>query len=204
MSFLRGKEMRGKEKSAAIRTRPCRAGRTLAGLIALLSIFTDVGCSTRGIYSGEGRAIRVSDFASRGDAARRASTRLVIQGLDADVAAVVSSGNDSVMELRRAQGSYERAIQVDPTNPYAYLALARHHLDGGDATQAANLIDQSAALFEAEGLKAPEVDVQLIGLRGLNLEALGRTREAAGYLDRAKILAPGVWGDGYLSAEELR
>jgi tetratricopeptide (TPR) repeat protein len=146
----------------------------------------------------------VSDFADRGDAARRASTRLVIEGLDADTAAALYTGKDSAMELRRAQGSYERAIQVDPTNPYAYLALARHHLDGGDATEAANLVDQSAALFEGEGLRSPEVEVQLIGLRGLSFDAQGRPGEAELYLHRAGALAPGVWGDGYLSAEELR
>ena len=146
----------------------------------------------------------MSDVAERGDAARRASVRLVIQGLDADTAADLYLGMDSETELRRAQGSYERAIQVDPTNPYAYLALARHHLDGGDASQAVNLIDQSAALFEAEGLRSSEVNVHLIGLRGWSFESRGRLGEGELYLSRAARLAPNVWGDGSLSAEELR
>ena len=195
--------IRRKEQPEPLRNSRRRVGRTVAGLSVVIGIFTFGGCSTHGIHLGEGRAIRVSDFADRGDAARRASTRLVIEGLDADAAAALYTGKDSAMELRRAQGSYERAIQVDPTNPYAYLALARHHLDGGDASEAANLVDQSAALFEAEGLRSPEVEVQLIGLRGLSFDAQGRPGEAALYLNRAGALAPGVWGDGYLSAEEL-
>ncbi len=193
-----------KDKPGPMRASRHRVGRTVAGLSAIIGIFTYGGCSTQGIYSGENRAIRVSGVADRGDPARRASTRLVIEGLDADTAAALYTGKDSAMELRRAQGSYERAVQVDPTNPYAYLALARHHLDGGDATQAANLVEQSAALFEAEGLRSPEVEVQLMGLRGLSFDAQGRPGEAALQLNRAGALAPGVWGDGYLSAEELR
>ncbi len=174
------------------------------GLVTLVSIFTYSGCLTQGIDHTGGRALRVSDVAERGDAARRASVRLVIQGLEADTAADLYLGMDSETELRRAQGSYERAIQVDPTNPYAYLALARHHLDGGDATQAVNLIDQSAALFEAEGLRSPEVNVHLIGLRGWSFESRGPSGEGKIYLSRAATLAPNVWGDGSLSAEELR
>ena len=54
------------------------------GLVTLLSIFTYSGCLTQGIDFAGGRALRVSDVAARGDAARRASVRLVIQGLDAD------------------------------------------------------------------------------------------------------------------------
>jgi len=174
------------------------------GLVILASIFTYSGCLSPGTDYAGGRALRVSDVAARGDAARRASVRLVIQGLDADTAADLYLGMDSETELRRAQGSYERAIQVDPTNPYAYLALARHHLDGGDATQAINLIDQSAALFEAEGLRSSEVNVHLIGLRGWSFESRGPSGEGAIYLSRAATLAPNVWGDGSLSAEELR
>ena len=174
------------------------------GLVILASIFTYSGCLSPGTDYAGGRALRVSDVAARGDAARRASVRLVIQGLDADTAADLYLGMDSETELRRAQGSYERAIQVDPTNPYAYLALARHHLDGGDASQAANLIDQSAALFEAEGLRSSEVNVHLIGLRGWSFESRGRSGEGEPYLRRAATLAPNVWGDGSLSAEELR
>lgn len=138
--------------------------------------------------------IRVSDAVGLGDPARRASTRLVVQGLEADEAD----------ESERAQGSYERAIQVDATNPYVYLALARHHLDGSDAEHATYLIDQAAALFEAEGMREPRVGVHLIGLRGRAMLLDGRSEEAVLYLERAGAMAPSIWGDGYLSAEELR
>ena len=60
---------------------------------------------------------------SVGDPARRASNRLLAAGLDRDI-----QGKPSL-----ALGQYERALQVDPTNPYAYLVLARHHADVGDA-----------------------------------------------------------------------
>ena len=152
------------------------------------------GCRTRPLGESPVRGVRVSDAIDQGDAARRASVRLVLQGLDADEAG----------EFRRAQGSYERAIQVDPTNPYAYLALARHNLDGGSPGDASNLIDQAAALFEADGFASPEVDVHLIGLRGWDLESRRRPGEASLYLDRAAALDPVLWEDGYLSARELR
>lgn len=140
------------------------------------------------------RPIRVSDAAGLGDPARRASTRLVVQGLDSDAAG----------QSQRARGSYERAIQVDATNPYAYLALARHHLDGSEADHATYLVDQAAALFEAEGMREPRVGVHLMGLRGRAMQATGGGEDAELYLERASELAPEIWGDGYLSAEELR
>ena len=129
-----------------------------------------------------------------GDPARRASVGLVVEGLAADEAGLAT----------RARGSYERAIQVDSTNPYAYLALGRHHLDVGDPAEAGNFIDQSAALFEAEGLDSPRVNVHLIGLRGWAFAVQGRSTAAGPYRDRAASLAPEVWGDGYLAAGELR
>lgn len=168
--------------------------RALGWIGLALVIFTYSGCSTMGVPSRSGQSLRVSEAADQGDAARRASMRLVVQGLDAD----------GEYQFRRAQGSYERAIQVDPTNPYAYLALARHHLDGGDSTEAANLIDQAAALFEAEGIRSPRVEVHLVGLRGWEYDRAGRSSEAATLRNRAAAQAPDVWGDGYLRPEELR
>jgi tetratricopeptide (TPR) repeat protein len=138
--------------------------------------------------------LRLSQVSRQGDATRLASFELVIQGLDADIAG----------EPRRAQGSYERAVQVDPTNPYAFLALARYHLDAGDSTQAIFLVDQAAALFESEGLHSPALGIHLIGLRGGGLRATGLESDGVLYLKRAEALAPGVWGDGFLSAEELK
>jgi tetratricopeptide (TPR) repeat protein len=164
--------------------------------IALLALLFVAGCAT---FGQPGRdefvdPIRVSDAAQTGDPARRASIRLVLQGLDAD-----TDGH-----TERAQGSYERAIQVDPTNPYAYLALARHYLDGYQAERALPLLDQAAALFEAEGMREPRVGVHLIGLRGRAMHASGQAADAIIYLDRAAELAPRIWGDGYLAPEELR
>ena len=138
--------------------------------------------------------IRISQALGQGDPARRASVRLVVQGLD----------EDEANRTQRARGSYERALQVDPTNPYAYLALARHALEVGEAEQALDFIEQAAALFEAEGLRRPEVGVHLIGLRAEALQAGGRAEEAQLYFETAGDLAPAVWRDGTLSASELR
>ena len=118
--------------------------------------------------------------------------RLVIQGLDAD----------AQFDHKRALGSYERAIQVDPTNPMAYLALARHEIDAREGRRALQLLEQAAGLFEAEGLRVESVGVLLIGLRGRAYEEMGE--DGSELLARAAALAPDVWGDGYLSPEELR
>ena len=128
------------------------------------------------------------------DTATAITQGLVVQGLDAD----------RQRAWRSAEGSYQRAIQVDPTNPYAYLALARHSLDAGDAALALNLIDQSSALFDAEGLGSDAVRVHLIGLRGWALESTAYPGDGVLYLERAARLAPSVWGDAYLSPGELR
>ncbi|MAJ60739.1 MAG: hypothetical protein CBC48_12465 [bacterium TMED88] len=138
--------------------------------------------------------IRISQALGQGDPARRASIRLVVQGLEEDEAG----------RPQRARGSYERALQVDPTNPYAYLAMARHDLALGEAEDALDFIEQAAALFESEGLRRPEVGVHLIGLRAEALRAGGSNEEAQLYYETAGDLAPEVWGDGVLSASELR
>lgn len=203
---LRGLRAGGPTRADRAALMPVR-GRTLRrdrisriGGAVVLALVLALGCAGPGGRRPETvRPIRVSDAVGLGDPARRASTRLTVQGLDDDAAG----------SLERARGSYERAIQVDATNPYAYLALARHYLDGaspriGDAERATLLIDQAAALFEAEGMREPRVGVHLMGLRGLAMYATGNDADAALYLDRARELAPEVWGDGYLSAEELR
>ena len=92
-----------------------------------------VGCATP---LRRGGPLRVSDMSEEGDPARRASTRLVVQGLDSDAAA----------QPTLAVSQYERAIQIDPTNPNAYLAMARHHAD--DAPRLSlSYLDQAAILF---------------------------------------------------------
>lgn len=162
----------------------------------VLFVIASAGCATRRMGSAEETVepVRVSEFLLEGDPERRASMRLIMQGLDAD----------SLSRSERARGSYERAIQVDPTNPFAYLALARQALDGGDPEQALQLLDQAAALFEAEGMRNPRVGVHLMGLRGRAFHASGRGEDGVLYLERARTLAPEVWNDGYLSAEELQ
>ena len=66
-----------------------------------------------------------------------------------------------------------------------------------------SLLDQSAALFEAQGLREPRVGVHLLGLRGSAFVLEGRSADATLYLERAQELAPGVWGDDQLEADEL-
>jgi tetratricopeptide (TPR) repeat protein len=135
----------------------------------------------------------VSDAALDGDATRRASLRLVLQGLDEDL----------VGRTEAARSSYERAIQIDSTNPYAYLALARHEVDNARWDRALEALDQAELLFGAEG--APGVEAHLAGLRGAAQLGNGYGDEHGGeLLDRAGQIAPEVWGDGRLSAEELR
>ena len=148
-----------------------------------------------GPWEGLGsESLRVSEVAHQGDPARRASQRLVLQGLDAD-----ASGN-----FRRAQAEYERALQVDATNPFAYLAMARSHAQGVDPSRSLPLLDQADALFEAQGYSSPRVEAHLIGLRGQVFYAMGRVGEALPYLDRARRLSPQAWNDGTLDADELR
>jgi len=164
-----------------------------SGLVALLAS----GCA---IVEGPGlgllptRPQTVSDAIGRYDAARDASLRLVIAGLDEDTA-----GRPS-----RALASYQRAIGVDPTNPYAFLALARHHLEGGSPDEASAFLDQARALFETQDGLGPEVDVWGVGLRAGIDRALGRHDEADALFESARSLSPSVWEDEWLSASELR
>lgn len=170
-------------------------GRHAVSIAACLLALGVVGCQGFGT-PGQGREVeplRISDVLGEGDPARNASVRLVVQGLESDIQG----------EMDRALGAYQQAIQVDATNPYAYLALARHHLDGGEPRLALQLLNQAAALFEAEGGDDPRIDVHLMGLRGRAFHALGRGQDGVLYLEHARDLAPVIWGDGHLSAAEL-
>ncbi len=138
--------------------------------------------------------IRISELRDEGGPARRASTRLVLDGLEYD------SGGDA----RRALARYERALQVDGNNPYAYLAIARHDIDRHNPQRALVYLDKAGALLKQEGDISPRVDVQLTGLRGNALYMIaGRREESMNYSHRARVLAPEVWGDDVLSADEL-
>jgi tetratricopeptide (TPR) repeat protein len=138
-------------------------------------------------------ALRLTEIAQEGDAARRASIQLTLAGLDADI-----DGRPN-----RAMGQYLRAIQVDPNNPYAYLAIARQHASGTDPAAALPFLDKSSALLAAHG-DDPRVEAHLRGLRGQSLHAAGNVHAALPYLAEAQQLAPNVWNDGRLEARELR
>lgn len=161
--------------------------------------FLTAGCAVAAIALGVGCAVRppaarVSDLASRGDDPYRASQRLVIEGLQADERG----------DTAQARGRYERALQIDASNPWAYLALARHHLESGDPRAALSYVDRAEALLESQDAPTPGAKVHCDGLRGAALELEGRHDLARALLDSAARTAPGVWGDGELSASELR
>ena len=144
---------------------------------------------TAGCASGSGppraRPFHISDVIAHGDATRIASTRLVLRGLEADI------GRNSA----RARALYQRALQVDPTNPYAFLALARQAAEQGDAG-GVSYLDQAQALLALE--EAPEG--ALLHARGLRGVLQGRSE----LLHDAGARAPQSWADGRLDAEELR
>jgi len=139
-----------------------------------------------------GDALRVSHWAERGDARRRASTRLVLEGLD-----VGGWGREA-----EATAHFGRAIQIDPSNPLGYLAMARQETFHGDPRRALEFLDKARATFgrSADGMLAT---AHLRGLQGVSLAALGRRDEAARLLDQARALAR-VWSDDRLDAAELR
>lgn len=172
--------------------------RRLTPALALFALLAVTGCvggerfTPR--FAPTARPLTATAALGQYDAARDGSLRLVIEGLDEDQA-----GRPS-----RALAKYERAIRVDPTNPFAFLALARHHLESGAADEASAFLDQARALFEAEGELGPSVDVWGLGLRAGIERALGRDQRAASLFDRARQLSPEIWGDERLSAKELR
>jgi tetratricopeptide (TPR) repeat protein len=139
-------------------------------------------------------ALRLSQLGEEGDAVRRASLELVLEGLEAD-----QQGDPE-----RAASSYERAIQVDATNPWAFLALARQRSEGVDPESALPFLDQAAALLRAQGGVPPGAEAHLVGIRGVVLYETGRVDEGLVALRSARELAPRVWNDGRLSAGELR
>ena len=138
--------------------------------------------------------LRLTQVRDQGDPQRRASVRLVLDGLAAD-----ASG-----QSERANGRYDYALQLDPTNPYVYLAVGRHRAVGTDPVSALAFIDRAEALLRAEGAYSPRVEAHLVGLRGAVWYSSGQVEAGARALERARELAPDVWRDGELSADELR
>ena len=137
---------------------------------------------------------RVSDTVASGDDQFRASQRLVLEGLDADERG----------DADRAHSRYERALQIDASNPWVYLALARHYVEQGDPGRALAHLDRAEALLDAQDPPSPGARVHCDGLRGAALALEGNESEAHPLLDSAARAAPEVWGDGVLSAVELR
>lgn len=160
----------------------------------LLVLFGPLACTSLGPRGAAFEPLRLSHMKEEGDAARRASSRLVIEGLEADIAG----------DLGRAQSRYGRALSVDATNPYAYLAMARHHVESRDPERALQFLDRAESLLRMNGDLSDEVAVHLDGLRGGALYDAGDVDEGGELLDRARSLAPSIWGDGALQAEELR
>lgn len=168
---------------------------------ALCPLIIQMGCANGQIYVPRSPGLRPTVApltATRAiggyDSARDASLRLVIEGLDAD-----QRGDAS-----RALAKYQRAIRVDPTNPFAFLALSRHHLEGDSTDQASAFLDQARSLFETQGRLGPAVDVWGLGLRAGIDRARGRNARADALFLEARQLSPSIWGDERLSAAELR
>lgn len=168
-----------------------RAAQTGPLVAAILILVSTLGCATR-LGTRPVEPLRISEVSPAGDAVRRASLRLCMEGLRADEAG----------RSARARSQYERAIQIDPTNPWAYLSLARHAVESGESLRALEYLQQADSLLRAEGALSPGVEPHLVGLRGAALQAEGRGGGAE--LERAARLSPEVWGDGRLTASELR
>ena len=158
----------------------------LLGLVLWLPL---LACQIpRGVPGAE--PLSLSRVAAEGDPARRASMRLVMGGLDSD-----DGGR-----FAEASARYQRALQVDPTNPYAWLALARQEIFEGDADRGLAHLDKARALLGSD----ESVAAHLAGLRGAGLVAIGQPGLGQPFLEEARQLAPDVWGDGTLDASELR
>ena len=129
-----------------------------------------------------------------GDPARRASNRLVVDGLDADAAGATD----------RARSRYQRAVQIDASNPFAQLALARHCLETGDFALAIAHLDQAELLFESDSASWRSYEAHVTGLRGLAARELDPPNGGDLLLGEARRASPKTWGDAWLSADELR
>jgi len=160
----------------------------LGGGIALIG-----GCAGPA-RAPRGAALRISELVHVGDARQQASVRLVVEGLDAEIASTP----------QRALSRYERAIQIDPSNPFAYLALARYYAATADIERASEHLDRTRSLLDPDSGLYWGAEPHLLGLRGWALAGAGELAEAGPLLAEARRLAPSVWGDGRLDPSELR
>lgn len=156
----------------------------------LLAVVWTAGCQVPVATTLPGEPLHVSRVAGEGDAARRASLRLVLSGLDADEAG----------RSAEASSLYERALQVDPTNPYAWLALARQEVFEGDPDRGLANLDKAEALLASDDAAA----AHLAGIRAAGLRAVGQPGLAEPFMREARERAPAAWADGKLDAAELR
>lgn len=167
----------------------------MLALLALQFFGCAVSSSPTPLGSTDGGALRIGDVAAEGDPQRRASTRLVLAGLETE-------------DPRHAVSHFERAIKTDATNPYAFLALAAYEIQWGDVERGEHALNQADQIFRAEQLHSPRVAPHLDGLRGRamlrRIDAPNSDAEGVAQLDRAKRAAPDVWGDRWLTADELR
>jgi tetratricopeptide (TPR) repeat protein len=167
------------------------ARTTLRGAAALLlALATLAGCHIPRAEPLPGEPLHISQRAGVGDPARKASLRLVLSGLDADEAG----------RSAEASSFYERALQVDPTNPYAWLALARQEVFEGDPERGLANLDKAETLLSSDATAAAHV----AGIRAAGLRAVGQPALAEPFLRDARERAPAAWADGKLDAAELR
>lgn len=162
----------------------------LNGFRPLAALLFVASCQLPTALPLPGEELRLSRVAGSGDAARRASLRLVLSGLDADGAG----------RTAEASSLYERSLQVDPTNPYAWLALARQEVFEGDPDRGLAHLDKAEALLGSDEAAA----AHLAGIRGAGLRAVGDDALAEPFLREARERAPDLWADGQLDALELR
>jgi tetratricopeptide (TPR) repeat protein len=169
--------------------------RTLAAatLVAWAWIALVGGCAGP-TGAPRGAALRIAEIDHLGDARRQASMRLLVEGLDAEIASAP----------QRALSRYQRAIQIDPGNPFAYLVLARYYAAIADPERALEHLDRSQSLLDPDAALYQWAEPHLRGLRGWALTETGRSADAEPLLTEARRLAPSVWGDGRLDASELR
>jgi tetratricopeptide (TPR) repeat protein len=163
--------------------------------LLLLAAWVASSCAIAPAIQQPAPALHITDMAGEGDETRRASVRLVLAGLDAE-----AEGHSE-----RARGLYQRALQVDSGNPYAYLALARQSVARGEPELALEYVGRAEDLFDADALRTPGAGAHLDGLRGAAL-TLASDSNALGseLLDRAASSSPEIWGDGQLDVVELR
>ena len=157
---------------------------------ALVALLVLAGCQVPTGTPFPREPLHLSQLAGSGDPARRASMRLVIAGLDAD-----QRGRGA-----EASSSYQRALQVDPNNPWAWLALARQEVFDGDPDRGLAHLDKAQALIGSD----ERASAHLAGIRGAGLVAIGKRPLGEPFLREARELAPGAWSDGKLDAAELR